>query len=112
VIPSNGEEAIVKSPSSPNSCAAKLRILSDPTRLDVIELLLAGPKHVGEINEKLQIEQSLLSHHLRALREAGLVVAARDGKSVCYRLSPTTKAPNVEKGINLGCCVLCFAAEP
>ena len=98
--------------SAPNSCAAKLRILSDPTRLDVIELLLAGPKHVGEINEKLRIEQSLLSHHLKALREAGFVVASRDGKSVLYRLSPTTKAPHVEKGINLGCCVLCFEEEP
>ena len=89
-------------------CADKLRLLSDPTRLAVVELLMAGPKHVGELNERIRTEQSLLSHHLRVLRQAGLVEAARDGKSVLYRLSATAEAEHVEKGINLGCCVIAF----
>lgn len=93
---------------SPNPCANKLRILSDPTRLSVLELLMAGSLHVGEINEKLQIEQSLLSHHLKVLREAGLVKAARDGKSVRYSLSERTGTSHSGKAINLGCCVLAF----
>ncbi|MFO0847618.1 MAG: metalloregulator ArsR/SmtB family transcription factor [Gemmataceae bacterium] len=93
----------------PGRCAAKLRILSDPTRLAVVELLMAGPKHVGELNRRIHVEQSLLSHHLRVLRQAGLVVAARDGKSVLYRLSAAAEAGHVEKGIDLGCCVIAFA---
>ena len=94
--------------SSPGCCAAKLRVLSDPTRLAVVELLMAGPKHVGELNERIRAEQSLLSHHLRVLRRAGLVEAARDGKSVVYRLSATAGAGRVKRGINLGCCVIAF----
>jgi len=96
---------------SANQCAAKLRILSDPTRLSVMELLMAGSQHVGEINQKLQIEQSLLSHHLKVLRDAGLVKATRDGKSVRYSLSDRAETSQVGKAINLGCCVLAFGEE-
>ncbi|WP_206290859.1 ArsR/SmtB family transcription factor [Humisphaera borealis] len=90
-----------------NGCAAKLRVLADPTRLAVLEALIAGPKHVGSIQKLLDVEQSLLSHHLQTLREAGLVEAERDGKSVLYRLAPSVVARNGES-IDLGCCVLSF----
>ncbi len=69
-------------------CASRLRVLADRTRLEVMRLLIAGALHVGELNESLGIDQSLLSHHLRVLREAGLVVGERDGKAVLYRLAP------------------------
>jgi DNA-binding transcriptional ArsR family regulator len=105
------EELSVKRQISPNACADKLRILSDPTRLSVLELLLAGSLHVGEINDKLRIEQSLLSHHLKVLREAGLVKAARDGKSVRYSLSERTETSHSRKAINLGCCILAFGED-
>jgi ArsR family transcriptional regulator len=101
----------VKRQLSLSPCAAKLRILSDPTRLSVLEHLMAGSQHVGEINEKLQIEQSLLSHHLKVLRDNGLVKATRDGKSVRYSLSDRVESSNFGKAINLGCCVLAFEEE-
>ncbi len=65
------------------------------------------PSHVGPLIEALGVEQSLLSHHLKVLREAGLVVASRDGKSVLYRLAPEAKTDS-GKAINLGCCQLLF----
>src|SRR4029077_6693234 len=89
-------------------CASRLRVLSDPTRLSVIEILLAGSKHVGEINAELGIEQSLLSHHLRVLRDAGLVRAARDGKAVRYSLAQPVDRDPRQKAIQLGCCLLSF----
>ena len=42
------------------SCASVLKVLADETRLAVIEQLLAGPMHVGQINESLGVEQTLL----------------------------------------------------
>jgi DNA-binding transcriptional ArsR family regulator len=89
-------------------CAQKLKVLSDATRLAVLEALMAGPKHVGEINEGLGIEQSLLSHHLKVLREAGLVNATRDGKAVLYELAPGVAPEGEAKSIDLGCCQLSF----
>jgi ArsR family transcriptional regulator len=91
-----------------NSCAAMLKVLADETRLAVVEQLLDGPKHVGEINESLGVEQSLLSHHLKVLREAGMVEARRDGKAVLYRLTPELESARKGRAINLGCCLISF----
>jgi|ERR1043165_3603067 ArsR family transcriptional regulator len=90
------------------SCANLLKILADDTRLDVVRQLMSGPRHVGELNASIPIDQSLLSHHLKILREAGIVTAARDGKAVLYRLAPSVESRRKGKGINLGCCVISF----
>ncbi|MCA9155561.1 MAG: metalloregulator ArsR/SmtB family transcription factor [Pirellulaceae bacterium] len=92
----------------PPSCASLLKVLADETRLTVVQQLLDGPKHVGEINAELNVEQSLLSHHLKVLRDAGLVCARRDGKAVLYELAPGMEASQSGKAINLGCCLLSF----
>lgn len=90
-------------------CADLLKVLSDQTRLDVIRQLMDGPKHVNQINVALNnVEQSLLSHHLKILRESGLVESERDGKAVLYRLSRKVEGRRQGKAINLGCCKLSF----
>jgi len=90
------------------TCADLLKVLADQTRLAVVEQLLDGPRHVGEINAALLLDASLLSHHLRVLREAGLVTASRDGKAVLYQLAREVRAAHRGKAINLGCCLLSF----
>lgn len=90
------------------SCANKLKVLADTTRLSVLQILMEGPKHVGEINAVLELEQSLLSHHLKILREAGLVEATRDGKAVLYNFVPTNRQKKAGRAIDLGCCLLSF----
>jgi len=94
-------------------CAAKLKVLADPTRLAVVEHLLGGPQNVGEIASALGLEQTLLSHHLAVLREAGLVLAERQGKRVLNRLAPDvlTCADN-QPALLLGCCALTFNETP
>lgn len=89
-------------------CSAMLKALADETRLAVVRQLMAGPQQVGEINATLQIEQSLLSHHLRVLRDAGLVSAERVGKCVVYRLADGAFDQTSENAIELGCCRLSF----
>jgi ArsR family transcriptional regulator len=89
-------------------CADRLKLLADETRLSVIRQLLKGPRRVGEINESLGLEPSLLSHHLKILRDAGLVQSQREGKAVLYQLSPEVKVKPGGEGINLGCCLLSF----
>jgi DNA-binding transcriptional ArsR family regulator len=91
------------------TCASLLKVLADETRLSVMQQLMDGPKHVGEINDCLQIDQSLLSHHLKVLREKGLVISERDGKAVLYSLAPDVSINHQDgKVINLGCCQLSF----
>jgi len=90
------------------NCAAILKLLADETRLAVVEQLMDGPKHVHEINEALDVEQSLLSHHLKALRDGGIVEAERDGKAVLYRLAPAVRSRRRGRALDLGCCRLTF----
>ena len=90
------------------TCSDKLKVLADRTRLAVMEFLMDEPCHVGRLAETLNVEQSLLSHHLKVLREAGLVVADREGKAILYRVAPEAEVSGTRKAINLGCCQLHF----
>lgn len=89
-------------------CATKLAVLADPTRLAVLEVLLDGPRNVKEINAHIGIAQNLLSHHLRVLREADLVIARRDGKGVKYALARGVELGKQHNALDLGCCSLTF----
>jgi ArsR family transcriptional regulator len=89
------------------TCAEKLKVLADRTRLAVMEYLMEQPSHVGPLVDALDVEQSLLSHHLKVLREAELVVGTRDGKAVLYSVAPAAQTES-RKAINLGCCQLVF----
>ena len=97
-----------KVPAGPDACASMLKVLADETRLAVVEQLLQGPMHVSEINEVLLVEQTLLSHHLRVLRDAGIVISKRDGKQVLYSLAKSVQGSRRGRAINLGCCKISF----
>ena len=91
---------------TPN-CVSQMKILADSTRFAVLELLLRGPQPVHAMNDVLGVEQSLLSHHLKTLRESGFVVSERNGKVVQYRLATRVKVAT-GNALNLGCCILAF----
>ncbi len=62
--------------------------LSDPLRLQVIELLRSQELCVCELCEKLDVSQSKLSFHLKNLKEANLVRPRQEGRWIYYRLNP------------------------
>ena len=61
--------------------------LSEPIRLQVLELLREGEFCVGEMCDRLSIAQSKLSFHLKTLKEAGLVRARQQGRWMYYSLN-------------------------
>ncbi len=90
------------------TCIDRLKVLADTTRLSVLEALLEGPKRVADLMELLNVEQTLLSHHLKVLRDAGLVEATREGKAKLYRLAKNVEGSVSGQSIHLGCCQLSF----
>jgi ArsR family transcriptional regulator len=58
--------------------ADKLKVLSDPNRLLILDLLMQGVQCNCELGGKLKLPMNLISHHLKVLRDAGLVEAERD----------------------------------
>jgi ArsR family transcriptional regulator len=65
-----------------------LRVLSEPLRWRIVELLAAEELCVCHLVEMLDASQSLVSHHLRVLRDAGLVETERFRYWTYYRLRP------------------------
>ncbi len=73
--------------------ARRARALGDPTRLSVAAALAAGEELCGcDLAFLLGRAENLVSHHLRALREAGLVRSRRDGKTVMCSLTDEGRA--------------------
>ena len=62
------------------------KIISDPTRISILFLLQQQELSVGAITISLEMEQSAISHQLRTLKEARLVKARREGKTIFYSL--------------------------
>lgn len=65
------------------------KALSDPTRRKILELLGDGDLTAGEIGAHFDMSKATLSHHLDALREAGLVSSERHGRHIVYSLETT-----------------------
>lgn len=61
--------------------------LGDPKRVMILYLLASGPSNVAELTAALGIAQPTVSHHLKVLRDRGLIVARREGTSVYYFLA-------------------------
>ena len=66
------------------------RALSDETRLRLLERLKGGEQCVCDLTDELESRQSLLSFHLKTLKDAGLVTDRREGRWVYYALNRAT----------------------
>jgi ArsR family transcriptional regulator len=65
----------------------QFRALSDENRLQIIDLLRGGERCVCELADALELGQSLLSFHLKTLKDTGLVTDRRDGRWAYYALN-------------------------
>ncbi|MEY9871017.1 DNA-binding transcriptional ArsR family regulator [Streptacidiphilus sp. MAP12-33] len=66
--------------------AGTLQALATPSRLRILSRLRQGPCTPSELAADVEMEQSSCSHQLRLLRNLGLVVRDRQGRSVVYAL--------------------------
>ncbi|KOY86873.1 hypothetical protein AD998_12615 [bacterium 336/3] len=72
---------------------AFFKAIAHPTRMSIVQLLMEQEQlTVNTICEKLDLEQSLTSHHLAGMRKSGLLTSKRNGKNIYYMLgSPKIK---------------------
>lgn len=73
------------------SISSLLKIITEDTRLKLLCILRKGQHCVCEMIEHTDFSQSLISHHLRDLKEAKLVISEKKGLRVYYRLTPQGK---------------------
>lgn len=70
--------------------AKVLKAISEPKRLRIVDMLSCGELCACEILEEFHITQPTLSHDMRLLVDAGLVVDRREGKNIYYSLDQDT----------------------
>ena len=66
--------------------AARFKALGDPTRVAILNRLAEGETCVCDLNATFDLSQPTISHHLKVLRDAGLVEASRRGTWAYYRV--------------------------
>lgn len=70
--------------------AARFRVLGEPARLRIVQLLEGGELSVGEIVEALSAQQSNVSRHLQTLHDSGIVGRRKEGGRVLYSIADPT----------------------
>jgi DNA-binding transcriptional ArsR family regulator len=73
--------------------ALAFKALGEPRRVEILRLLRAGPRAVGEIAVEVDVTQQAASQHLAVLSKAGLVEARREGTKALYSIKPEGFAP-------------------
>lgn len=73
--------------ATPHLIAAAFHALSDPLRINVLELLRQRELCVCDLCDVLEVSQSKLSFHLKTLKEAGLVNSRQEGRWIYYSLN-------------------------
>lgn len=74
------------------------KALADPRRLEILETIVADEETpCKQLVHELPVSQATISHHLRALADAGLIEARRDGQCGFYRARPEALAEYVDE---------------
>ena len=77
--------------------AEMCKVFSNPTRLEILNLLRDKEKSVTELIEKTRLSQANISQHLSIMKSKGIVASNRKWKNICYRLT----APKIIKAFDI-----------
>jgi ArsR family transcriptional regulator len=80
--------------------AELFRAFSDTSRVRLLSALAEQELNVGTLAELVGITESAISHHLRGLRQMGLVKARRDGKEVFYHIEDEHIVALFQQGVD------------
>lgn len=75
------------SPRDLERVATRFKVLAEPARLQVLQCLRGGPRHVSALMEATGLRQANLSKHLHTLHTHGLVGRARTGRFIHYAIA-------------------------
>ncbi|HEV2349079.1 MAG TPA: metalloregulator ArsR/SmtB family transcription factor [Terriglobia bacterium] len=80
-------ESLPLNPKVIEAVARRFRVLGEPQRLRILQVLETGPRTVTQLVEELEANQPNVSRHLQALFETGLIARERSGNSIVYSVS-------------------------
>ena len=98
----DGEELLSRMPAEADFIKASdiFQQLCDPTRLRILWILAHSEQCVNNVALLIGMSMSAVSHHLRTLRQSGLITNRREGKEMYYRLAEDKTATLVHQMID------------
>jgi ArsR family transcriptional regulator, arsenate/arsenite/antimonite-responsive transcriptional repressor len=93
---------MIDAPVEIGALAERLKVLAEPRRLQIINLLMQGIQCNCELGEYLDMAPNLISHHLRVLRQAGLIDMERDSSDARWVYFSVNRAALAELSAMLG----------
>lgn len=85
-----------------SSASAFFKVLSDPTRLRIINVLITkGKMCVSEIADEVKMSHSSVSHQLSKLELHNLVKCEREGQTICYEIIDEETKSKLKKQIRI-----------
>jgi DNA-binding transcriptional ArsR family regulator len=90
LAPEKGRRHTPLSAEAVELVAARFRVLGEPVRVQILQILQSGDRNVTELVEAIGSTQPNVSRHLRILQEAGLVDRRQEGTSVYYSIADPT----------------------
>jgi ArsR family transcriptional regulator len=88
-----GPDVPALAPAAADELAARFKALADPTRVAIVNRLAQAEQTcVCDLTAAFALSQPTISHHLKVLRDAGLVESSRRGTWAYYRVVPETLA--------------------
>lgn len=82
-----------------DTVASLFKKLDDSSRLRIFWVLCHGEECVINLSAMMQMSSPAVSHHLRQLKDGGLIVGRREGKEVYYRAADTPKCHTLHMAI-------------
>ena len=73
-----------------NHVAGRFKVLSEPTRLQILQELETGKLSVGELADAVGSTQPNVSKHLKILQDEGLIARRKEGNAVYYSIADQT----------------------
>ena len=98
-------------PESFQAVADLNRLLSDPSRTRIFWLLCHGEACVANLSAMVDMSSPAVSHHLKQLKAAGLIVSRREGKEVHYQAADTPTARALHHMMETLMAISCPAEE-
>ena len=82
-----------------DAIAELFKAFGDPTRVEILSLLLQQERCVGDIADGIGLSQSAVSHQLRLLKQLHLIKYRREGKNILYSLADDHVRTILEMGL-------------
>ncbi|XZE33395.1 ArsR/SmtB family transcription factor [Pirellulaceae bacterium SH501] len=105
--PKDRKKGSASPPDDSERCAMYLKALADPARIRILKALQGTPLTGTDLSNLLDIEIPNVSHHLRVLYHAGIVLTRREGRFIYYEINREVLANrSVAQTLDFGCCTL------